>query len=389
MGNHESGSNLPRELELQKNWKLADAGESCSSTYEFPFYSDASFVGEVTDGFGPYRLLNTVPGDSTPGSVRAPIVLRVSYHSREPELLPPDHGTDESIYHGGHLPDEVAALLSLAAGTRVRAGNYNRYFDPAEDPLGRPAAHLESKQPSGFRYRSNRFLMLPEAVGRHEIDVIDFLSRVRDIEPGACVALVRAARMYQEALWAAETDPNSAWVLLASAIESAANYDNPSGLEACERLKRSLPDLHGDLLTAGGNELVEVVAGHLADLLGATGKFIKFVLNYKPKPPAARPENEKYQVDWKNSSLKKVLSTVYAYRSRHLHAGLPFPAPMLSPPSTVRSTESTAYEMPFVGLGGQSHRAKWLPEDLPIALHTFHHLVRGALLNWWLELPHE
>lgn len=35
------------------------------------------------------------------------------------------------------------------------------------------------------------------------------------------------------------------------------------------------------------------------------------------------------------------------------------------------------------GLGMGTQGSYWNVENLPISMHTFHHLARGALLRWW------
>jgi hypothetical protein len=79
--------------------------------------------------------------------------------------------------------------------------------------------------------------------------------------------------------------------------------------------------------------------------------------------------------------MKKMLGTIYSYRSQALHGGTPFPAPMCDPP---RKLNDTAYsEVGTTALAVSSYGGVWKAEDLPINLRTFHHVVRGTLLNWW------
>ena len=56
------------------------------------------------------------------------------------------------------------------------------------------------------------------------------------------IALVRSARLYQDALWLAESEPNLSWLLLVSAIETAANLWRSRKDLPLERLKESRPD---------------------------------------------------------------------------------------------------------------------------------------------------
>ncbi len=80
-------------------------------------------------------------------------------------------------------------------------------------------------------------------------------------------------------------------------------------------------------------------------------------------------------------AMKKSLAKVYGYRSDALHGGIPFPPPMCAVPhqhdGLAAETPGTAYS----ALG-----AVWTKKDLPMFLHTFEYIVRGALLKWWQSM---
>jgi len=84
-------------------------------------------------------------------------------------------------------------------------------------------------------------------------------------------------------------------------------------------------------------------------------------------------------VDWSDEPLRDVLKIVYDYRSKALHAGKPFPAPMCDPPFFQPGMQApTEKPTGHVSMGG----AVWRDEDIPIFLHTFEYITRGTLLNW-------
>jgi len=85
--------------------------------------------------------------------------------------------------------------------------------------------------------------------------------------------------------------------------------------------------------------------------------------------------------------MKKLLTLVYNYRSRALHGGRPFPAPMCEPPMIFGDTNVPA-ERPL-GITMSTRGGTWRAKDVPLCLHMFEHIVRGALLNWWESLPPE
>ncbi|QEG36806.1 hypothetical protein [Bythopirellula goksoeyrii] len=381
------------KLLSQLNWHAANAGGALRGISEYPLYSDTHIVGERPDEFGPYAFLNAVPLPDGPGNVNAPIVVRVSLHL-DTHHLPNMSQRDESLYHGGLLIDELAALISLCVGARMRAGGESRRFEPGKDPLGRPAAWNDRPKPSvgvrlapiiklktGVVLRSNN-IVLPAAVGTHSLDELDLLSCIPRLSSKQYVSLIRAANHYQDALWVAESEPNLAWLMLVSALETAANEFTSENGAPVERLRYSIPELASVLEEAGGPKLVARVADLIQHSLGATKKFIDFTLNFLPTAPAMRPKEEYLRIKWDKDSLKKhVLRKVYAYRSRALHGGIPFPAPMFEPPYA--GVDFQLSEKPLTGLASHSHGGTWMPEDLPINLHCFHYIVRGALMNWW------
>ncbi len=74
---------------------------------------------------------------------------------------------------------------------------------------------------------------------------------------------------------------------------------------------------------------------------------------------------------------------IYVHRSAALHAGKPFPLPMLEQP---RSEENGAIqEVPF-GLNTGGLGGIWDAKEAPMLLATFEYIPRGALLTWWEEL---
>lgn len=72
---------LPRRLISQSNWIAFLAGsrdpnQICYGGSEYPLYSDARVVGELSDEIGPYALLNALPY-SGGNSASITIILRV------------------------------------------------------------------------------------------------------------------------------------------------------------------------------------------------------------------------------------------------------------------------------------------------------------------------
>jgi hypothetical protein len=207
-----------------------------------------------------------------------------------------------------------------------------------------------------------------------------FLETYAAVSSDDAVALTRAAGQYADALWWADADPRIAWIKLVGALETAANsFDASTGSNAVDLLKGHRGKLYGRLKRVSP-EAIEIVADELAGLLNAQGKMVSFTLKHAPDPPELRPFIARFNFD----DLEKALRMICEWRSRDLHDGIPFPGPMCEPP--IVDDEGVAHErMAFIA--ATSHGGTWeADEQLPMYLHTFAHVVGGALQNWWAGL---
>lgn len=377
----------PHRLISQSNWIAFLAGQDkseqeCFGGNEYPMYSDARVVGELPDTLGPYSLLNAVPPRSEGGAVIT-IILRAFYFEPHTTVLNHNHPleTVEDGYHGGWFPEELAALTSLALGIRLKCGDAIRRFDD-RDPYGRFVSPRTQHFPM-LTFRKNQAVVPPpEQVSLSEISAR--LGTIPHLDPSLYTELVRAARSYQDALWIAESEPHLAWLLMVSALEIAASAHVTLRGTPAENLKELQPDLAQIVHSSGGDKLLSEVAGQLKNLFSATKKFLLFCEQFRPAEPIIRPEYNDHKIDWDWPSLKKILSKVYGLRSRALHAGVPFPAPMCTYPDQHGS--SAPAERAVTALAIQTLGAQWIPEDAPITLHAFQYIVRSCLLGWWDHL---
>src|SRR4051794_19319699 len=106
-----------------QNWKASLSGQPWESIFEYPLFTDAYLIGEITEGFGPYQIINTVPIPNV-SSVRPALILRVENHVQFD--VPQMDKTKDENYHGGSEVDEIAALISLCLGIRLKAGGATR-----------------------------------------------------------------------------------------------------------------------------------------------------------------------------------------------------------------------------------------------------------------------
>jgi hypothetical protein len=360
------------------NWIAANKGKKPLWICEYPLLTDAHITGEATEGYGPYKFINPLPMPPKRGLVRPGMVLRLEHHFKDTRVDLTK--TDTEFYHGGGFLEEIAALFSLAIGIRTKSGGLIREFEQNGDPLGRPRAYDDRPNPI-LGFGRHRCLILPRVVGSHSLEKLIPLSWLLKISPEDAIALIRAARLYQDALWIAESEPALSWIMFVSALETAANQWRREKDSPIERLEASKPELLEILRENCNQGIPEKVAGEIADSLGSASKFVNFVLNFLPDKPIRRPIGW-LQFKWSNTSIRKTLSKIYDYRSRALHDGTPFPAPMCDPPFYNAEWGVTHSEKPLGGAVG-AMGGTWLAEDIPILLHSFEYITRGALLNWW------
>ena len=336
-------------------------------------FTDAWVTGEIT--LGPYYFMNTV-ASSMKKSVKPGIVLRFAMHR---EWDHPDfRDTDAILYHGGSPPEELAALASLCLGVRFRAGRSIRRFEPHGDPKGHPEEIGDQIEPY---FKSSTPPMIPGPTsGQHAIDAISLLPTLLTMSVSNVNALIRAARLYQDALWLCESEPEMSWLLFVSAVESAANEWHKEKGDATERLGYSKPALFKYLEGHSDQMLLTRIASEFAEALGSTQKFVKFCLTHLPAAPSVRPPKWA-QASWTKTKLRAALSRVYDYRSHALHDGRPFPAPMCTAPGCLQGWEAPSETMG--GLGIHQNGSTWLKKDIPFHLHIFEHITRCAILEWW------
>jgi hypothetical protein len=358
------------------NWKAQINGSPSHEAYEYPLFTDAHIIGEITTGCGPYQIFNTVPMTKR-DALTPSIVLRAEYHGEYQHDDSQYEKTDIQWYHGGLLSDEIAALLALCLGIRLKSGGYTRHFRPHGDPRGYPTEHEIGRNPVLPSF-SGMSVNLPRVQGERSLDMATPLRDLPLLTPGGATALVRAARQYQDAVWIAEAEPELSWLMFVSALEIAAGYWRSKKESPIERLTAAQPELQQILSNAGGQQLVEQVAEHIADRMGAAKKFTDFVLEFLPEPPLDRPPIA-FQHSWDRETFKESLKIIYNWRSKALHGGTPFPLPMCMPPFRMAET----YLEKPTGLATKARGAIWVAKDTPINLHTFEYIVRNALLKWW------
>lgn len=369
------------------NWRAFLEDKPSLGSYECLMYTDAWITGTVEEGLEPYRFFNLIAAEWRKGRVRPAVALRYSLHGDFQTTSISLEKTDQSRYHGGGMADELAALASLKCGVRFRIAGLTREFDIKGDPQGRLRAYGNLPEPPllisdkrNVGGLSSSGFILDSVTGEHSMMPIEEMKTFVTLSPEQAIDLVRAARLYQDALWTVESEPNLSWLMLVSAVETAANSFYATEEPPLERLRISRPELVKSLEKAGGKELATKVANEFVNSIGSTKKFVDFLTEFCPDPPEKRPF-EHYQVEWTPTNLRKVFRRIYAHRSKALHEGIPFPAPMCEPPSL--PPQHVAEEKSLgAGIGVNT----WQAKDIPMLFHIFEYIARDALNAWWAEI---
>jgi hypothetical protein len=370
---------MPQGPPVYDNWLALLNDKPTLAIFEFPLLSDARITGEIIEGFGPYQFINPVPITFRPGLIREVIILRAKLCL---EFSTPDmKRTNSDRYHGGSFNDELAALSSLSLGLRLKAGGVTRRFEPNGDRFGRPVAY--NTLPDPVVIIGSYGLLLPSVVGTHSLLDLEPLGLLPKLTPSDAIALVRAARLYQDALWIGESEPSLSWVMLVSSIETAANHWYKIDDSPIERLRNSKPELIDFLENNCKEGMLSQVAELIADSIGSTKKFVDFIMNFLPSEPPVRPPGF-IQHSWDHQEMRRSMRIIYGYRSKALHDGRPFPAPMCEPPMLHPEWKAPAEKS--MGLAASAMGGTWLSKDTPMLLHVFEYIVRNSLLNWWKSM---
>jgi hypothetical protein len=363
--------------EIHANWHAMNAGGFFIATFEYPLYSDASVSYSIEDFDSPYHLLDS-NAVSTERNVALPsIYLRAKHYKTEDEPSP--SVADPQLHHGGTLADEIAALLSLSGGVRVKAGGATRRFADS-DRYGQ-IMHWDYRPLPGLIVRRHHDMILPTMPTNLYLNLQRHVTFIDHLTRDACAALVKSARLYQDALWLAESEPALSWLMMVAALETAANHWRSAVGTPEQRLMQSKRKLGEMLVSAGGIAHLRAVALEIEHTLGATKKFIDFVIAHLPAPPERRPDAS-YQVDWKVKPMKATLSSIYKYRSDALHGGIPFPAPMCAPPQKI-FPDGWYEERPIMSLRSPVDGKIWTKSDAVMTLDVFSYITQRVLTKWW------
>jgi hypothetical protein len=115
--------------------------------------------------------------------------------------------------------------------------------------------------------RAGHTYTLPNATGDRPLELLKALDQWPVTSGGDAMALLRAARLYQDALWLVESESSLAWLMMVSALESAAVQWRKANGTPLDRLQASNEKLY-EYLQALHPNAPGIVARHIIDSLG-------------------------------------------------------------------------------------------------------------------------
>ncbi|WP_416969340.1 hypothetical protein [Streptomyces sp. 4F14] len=356
-------------------WQYRDAPTRGWTTRLF---SDTDVQGTADgESAGPYRIASLdASSDHQMGQLRP--VMELASWFRDPSDEAPV--SDNSGWTGLSIHQEITAMLSLILGVRLRGDDpvIHRNNNGTITSYHPSAGTLPSAPTSPW---ASPIIPVPTDTPVDIASVRGYLGSLPGLAPQHAIDLVRAARQYADALWIADGEPELAWLMLVSAVEVAATSHQVATADYAQLVTSSFPLAAEALVKRGGDELlVRAAETEFAGLIKATGRFLSFARVFRPNPPEPRTTDQSAQLPWSRRGMEGALKRVYEYRSARLHAGAPFPWPLLIPPPI--ASDGLPAERFTNGPYG-SGDTTWSAEELPMTLALFAHLVRGMLLSWW------
>ncbi len=398
----------PKMPIIYQNWQDLSKNsddENRISFSEFPLYSDADEIdGQITNDECPYNIINPcVPNKykhKNYNLMRPLLILRIKYynHQNENHHKNKKHTKNKQTekinydeYLRSNIADQIAVLASLVLGIRLKAGGVNRIFDNEKDTFGRPVAYFHNNFPPQFIHENN-YEALPSALKCiHKKDTYfnikkfnDYLLSIIKLDPKNIELLIRAAKLYRDAIWLIESETQLSWIMLVSAIEVIAQEkDERPDSTPIEIFQRDHEKLFKDIKSLCDEKLLNTIAKTFVDKKNVCRKYKLFLSEFLPKPPSIRPPQH-LRINWDdlkiNSNTKNPLMQIYEYRSNYLHTGQSFPqAGRLEHDFAEKPSES------YIFIDNEYKMTK----NLPLTINTFEYIVRNAILGWWNSIKEE
>ena len=349
------------------------------SDREFKDSRDTASWDGPNQVFGSLTLFPTGTGTYRDGSLRPSLAARIATEYAD-SIDSENARRNSQISTGLSTGEEIAALISLLLGVRIRDGGPVRVYPAGRDAAGFP--WYGHHAPPILVESPVRARIFPSP-SDEEVDLGDcdpMLSSFGALSPAASTVLVKAARHYSEGLWIVEADPEQAWLQFVTAVEVVAVHHQTETIDPVDVFRAAYPGATRKIEASGGEDLLKGVAKEFKRLLSAGRRVQTFMENFRPTPPNKRPADAAVRIEW-DSELIDHVKKIYALRSALLHSGTPFPAPLLAGIGSDLDEHGCLPEKPEgIWSTGES---EWDASELPMHIHVFAYVVRGALLNWW------
>lgn len=227
----DENSVLRASLLSYRNRKMLNEGADVISTVEFIIYSDSTFTDQVLDEEA-YSFLNMLP--LSHGDVVPSIIIRANWSVDINKTIFSGTEPYTSHFHGGWYAAEIAALITLKLGVRAHSGTVTREYGYYAPEHGQPRA-VQNPPPPFFR--KNKQLIVPFCKKNIGIAELKEINNIHLLSEKNFNYLIKTTRSFQDSLWICESSPNPAWLLMVSALETAAQQWDQSKRSNIEKVK--------------------------------------------------------------------------------------------------------------------------------------------------------
>ncbi len=295
----------------------------------YEVYTDCAISGEWI--YDPYFLLIDENFKSNQkANKKLKLIITFFRYPRENIISPQTATKKEQFYHGGHIENEIVTLASLflrkrfELGPMIFMGNKDVIARPIKKQIKTPNNEDKTKNiPAPEIITINNPLIDPEIVEKTNNlnELTEWFKLLEKLDPKYHLKFMLAVRMYYQALFQIEKEPDLAYLNLVSAIEVLCQDTNIGEIKLTEinqKLAKLLESIDNVQLR---NDIEKSI---LKEKKFIARKFSKFILNNiennfwnEPnRPNTGRITHEE---------LPDLLMKIYQQRSRTLHSGELFP----------------------------------------------------------------
>lgn len=337
-----------KRMYFVRNIEALKDGDAESRVIEYEVITDAHIIGELN--YGPYYFTIWEFSDKKEGEKRK-LCLRIREKAPSDDDQPWRFAKRTGFYHGGGIADELVALASLFLRRRFELGRVCRMDDlPRLISLRRG-------------WVDERIVLGESNLG----DLSAWLKLVEGLDSELHQKYILAVRLYHQAVLMIEGQPDFAYLMLVSAIETLCR-DQEIGQVTLSDISPKLAALVGSVENEDLRVSLEKAILEREKFIAR--RFVAFILEHTEEDfwrEEKRPEYGRIGPE----ELPELLKRIYDQRSKTLHEGEPFPPSVFHPPKM-------GAEIDF-SLGMSVGERKWTPKDFIPHPHFFERLVNHVL----------